>query len=79
MMHRQVFWHVFSGIQRSSGIQRMTASGNHLGGQWDVRGDDQVARSHVLGNSVISHVETSGHLEDLNSGRRWSAERLIGD
>jgi hypothetical protein len=77
--HRQVFWHVLSGVQLPSGIQRVPASGNHLGGKRDVRGHDQVTRSYVLGDGMIGRIETGRHLESLDKGRRWGSERLIGD
>jgi hypothetical protein len=79
MTHRQVFVNVLAGIPGASGIQRLAAVGNHLGGEWDVRRDDEVARLDALVDDVISHVEPGWHLEHLNMGRRGDVERLIRD
>jgi hypothetical protein len=51
----------------SSGIQRLAAVGNHLGGQRDVSGHDQVSCSDVLSDGVISDVEPGRDLEHLKS------------
>jgi hypothetical protein len=70
------------GIRRvalTARIERFPTFGNHLGGERDVGGDDQISGGYALDDLPIGHVESGGYLNGTQARDAGDLQRLIGN
>src|SRR3972149_4937999 len=69
---REALLDVLRGIELAARVERVAALGDHVGGERDVRGDDQVAGRELAHDVAVRDVDAARHLEgaDVRRGRR---------
>jgi len=74
---REALLDVLRGIELAARVERVAALGDHVGGERDVRGDDQVAGRELAHDVAVRDVDAARHLEgaDVRRGRR--AQELV--
>src|SRR6266851_3933721 len=66
-------------IALTARIQRFASLGDHLGGERNIGGDDEVPGGHALDDLSVRHIETGGYLNGEKAGDAGNLQRLIGD
>lgn len=76
--HGQAALDVVLGVELAPGVQGVGVLFDDLGGQRDVRGDDQVAGLDELHDGRVHHVEALAHADGGNELRLGDVQGLVG-
>src|SRR6266850_6524429 len=74
---RQALLDVLRRIELPARIERVPALGDHVGGERNVRGDDEIARRELPDDMAIRDVDASRNLQGTDERRRRRAQQLV--